>query len=132
MHGLLDTSIVLGQFISIYLAFRLKHLIADYFLQSSWMARGKAEASNWLAPLVSHAGIHGAGTAAIAMVFAPALWWLGLVDVMVHASIDRMKSIPACGGRWQPSQPAFWWCHGVDQEAHNLTHLIFILAMLSA
>lgn len=128
----METPLILGDFIALYLAFRGKHLAADYFLQTQWMARGKSGDAHWMTPLFAHASVHGLGTTLIALVFAPSLWWLGPIDVILHASIDRIKALPCLGGRWQPSQPAFWWCHGVDQEAHNLTHLAFIAVILLA
>lgn len=130
MFGFMETSLLLGDFVAVYLAFRFKHLTADYFLQTKWMAVGKTAPAHWMVPLFSHAAVHGLGTTLIALAFAPALWWLGLVDIAVHASIDRVKAIPACGAQWRPDQSAFWWCHGVDQEAHNLTHLAFVAAIV--
>jgi hypothetical protein len=128
----LETALPIGDIVAVYLLFRLKQLFADYLLQTDWMARGKGRQVHWLAPLLAHAGTHGLGTTAIALVVAPALWWLGLVDLLVHASIDRVKAVPALGGRWRPDQPAFWWSHGVDQEAHNLTHLVFVILLVLA
>lgn len=132
MSALLETPLPLGGLVAVYLAFRLKHLISDYFLQTGWMVSGKGAATNWVMPLLAHSSVHAAGTAIIAMIAAPALWWLALVDLAVHALIDRTKAISVCAGRWQPHEPAFWWCHGIDQEAHDFTHLMFVLAIVMA
>jgi hypothetical protein len=128
----LQTVRPIGDIVVVYLLFRMKQLIADYLLQTDWMARGKGRQTHWLAPLLAHAGTHALGTAAIALVVAPELWWLAVVDLLVHASIDRVKAVPALGGRWRPDQAAFWWSHGVDQEAHNLTHLVFVIMLVLA
>ena len=43
----------------VFTALAAKHLLADYVLQSSWMAHGKQRSHDWLAPLPAHAGCHG-------------------------------------------------------------------------
>jgi hypothetical protein len=125
------TTVPLGLLAVTYALFRVKHLLGDYFLQTCWMARGKGSAA-WMAPLLAHAGVHGLGTAAIALLMAPALWWLGLVDLVVHGAIDRVKAMPSLGGRWQPGEPAFWRAFGLDQEAHSLTHFAFVVLIVMA
>ncbi|MGF1475573.1 MAG: DUF3307 domain-containing protein [Geminicoccaceae bacterium] len=117
--------------LALVLAFGLKHLLADYFFQTSWMVHGKSKAAGWTAPLAAHASIHSFGTFVIAMIVAPALWWLAIADLLIHATIDRLRAMPCVGGKLRPDQPAFWWMLGVDQEAHALTHLGFI-AVLAA
>lgn len=71
----------------------IKQLACDFFLQTKWMALGKALAG-WegYKPLFVHAGIHGLGTLLIFVIFAPHLWWISLVDVVVHAAIDLFKA----------------------------------------
>jgi hypothetical protein len=81
----------------VFTALAAKHLLADYVLQSSWMAHGKQRSHDWLAPLAVHAGCHGVLTTAVALAAAPRLWWLGLVDFFVHSSIDRCKGIAGRG-----------------------------------
>jgi hypothetical protein len=122
-------SVPLGLLAVTYALFRVKHLVGDSFLQTCWMARGKGSAS-WALPLLAHAGVHGLGTAAIALAVAPALWWLGLVDLVVQGAVDRLKAMPSLGGRWQPGEPAFWWAFGLDQEAHRLTHFAFVVLIV--
>lgn len=112
-----------------YLLFRLKHFMGDYLLQTSWMARGKERTEGWATALFAHAGVHALGTMAIAAAFAPSMMILGTIDLFLHAGIDRAKA--SC--RWlTPNQPAFWWAHGIDQEAHHLTHFAYVLAITLA
>jgi hypothetical protein len=126
------TAVPLGLLAVTYVLFRAKHLLADYFLQTCWMARGKGSTTGWAVPLLAHAGVHGLGTAAITLLLAPALWWLGVVDLVVHGAIDRLKAMPSLGGRWQPCERAFWWALGLDQEAHSLTHFVFVVLIVLA
>lgn len=111
----------------LYIAFAVKHFLGDFALQTPRMAKGKTAASGWAAPLIAHAGTHAAGTLAIALVFAPSLWWLGLVDLALHAAIDRGKAVATRG--WTQAESRFWTAFGLDQTAHQLTHFAFVIAL---
>ncbi|MFC3076245.1 DUF3307 domain-containing protein [Shinella pollutisoli] len=108
-------------------AFLAKHFLADFLLQTDWMAAGKDRAEGWLLPLSAHLAVHGAMTAALFLAVAPSLAWLGLVDMAVHGLIDRMKSVASRRAGPAPRQTAFWWLFGADQTLHHLTHLPFAL-----
>lgn len=129
MTDFLKATLPLADVLTVYLLFRLKHFMADYLLQTSWMARGKEKAEGWAPPLFAHAGVHAIGTTVIAATFAPSMMFLGTIDLFLHAGIDRTKA--ACR-QLHPSQPAFWWAHGIDQEAHHLTHFAYVLAITLA
>lgn len=130
MSGLLPETLPTGAFLAVYVAFHLKHYTADYLLQTCWMVDGKARADRWLLPLAAHAGVHGLLTTAIALTLAPTLAWLGLVDLVIHATVDRSKVLLAGRRGWTPAEPQFWWAFGLDQEAHALTHLVLALAIV--
>jgi len=120
-------------FAVVYAAFIIKHYLADFLLQTKWMAEQKERASGWVVPLAAHSAWHAALTGAIVLVVAPGLWWLALIDFIVHASIDRGKGLlnerlhvaPFTDGRW-------WWIFGADQALHQLTHLGFVVVLLSS
>ncbi len=118
----------------LYLAFRAKQVICDYFLQTQWMAVSKG--APWLQggarALGLHAGIHGAFTFIVVVLFAPSLWWLGIVDVIVHGAIDRTGMMIKQKNNWTYQDTRYWWAMGLDQEAHNVTHLLYILAIVWA
>lgn len=116
----------------LYVAFRAKHLICDFFLQTGWMALSK-EASHTkegLKALAAHAGIHAAFTFMLVVIFAPKLWWLGIVDFVVHGAIDRYKAAVVYKNNWGYKDHEYWWALGVDQEAHNFTHLAYIVMIV--
>lgn len=117
----------------LYLCFRLKQFVCDFLLQTDWMAlnKGKPGREGYMA-LATHAGIHGVGTALVMLVFAPGLWWLGLLDIVIHGAIDRFKGKVTFQHGWTPNDRWFWWSFGLDQEAHNLTHFAYILVVLAA
>lgn len=127
----LDTPVPVGAFALLLLAFAVKHLAADFFLQTTWMAHGKARDAAWLAPLCAHTGLHGLGTLLIALAVAPALWWLAAVDVGIHTVIDRGKALIGRRTRFPATDARFWWLIGVDQFLHHVTH-IGLAAVLAA
>jgi hypothetical protein len=117
---------------ALYVAFVIKHFLADFLFQTSWMARGKADSQGWLAPLAIHASVHGVLTLLLMLALLPSLWWLGLVDFAVHTIIDRGKASATRGLGLTEKDDAWWWLVGLDQALHELTHFSFILAVLLA
>ena len=113
----------------VYLAFRAKQLICDFFLQTSWMALTKVKPvdQGCLKALAAHAGIHATATLLLALTFAPNLWWLGPLDFIIHGTIDRIKGVITEKAGWTYKDGAFWWAFGIDQEMHNLTHLGYVV-----
>ncbi len=113
----------------LYLAFRVKQVVCDFFLQPSWMAlaKGNPLKKGGSKALFLHAGIHGSFTFMLMLFFAPALWWLGIVDFFVHTLIDKTKAMINHKTGWTYKDNAYWWAFGLDQEAHNLTHLAYVV-----
>lgn len=120
--------ISLPTLVVLYGAFAAKQLVCDFLLQTSWMAKGKCRQSDWVRPLLAHAGTHAAGTLAIVLAAAPSLFWLAIVDFILHAGIDRAKALATA--RMAMTEPRFWWALGADQMAHQLTHFAFVLVIL--
>lgn len=137
-------------------AFQLKHFLADYPLQGWPYAQfmlGKFRDTawplnrGWILPLLAHAGVHAVLTAALcAAVGRPELMWLGLLDLAVHFTMDRVKAGPRLLGRWKPIHPRnvdvalpwqwaenafFWWSLGFDQMVHHLTDLYVAWRLLT-
>jgi hypothetical protein len=117
---------------ALYLAFVIKHFGADFLFQTSWMANGKEQSQGWLAPLATHAGIHGALTLVMMLALQPSLWWLGPVDFVIHGVIDRAKGLATRGFGLTQKDARWWWLLGLDQALHALTHFSYILALLLA
>ena len=120
-------------FLYLYIAFRLKHFLCDFLFQSDWIALTKAQPGvEGHKALLIHAGIHAVGTLGIVMIFIPALWWLAVVDFLVHGLIDFVKGRFTYKMGWTPKDTKFWWAIGFDQELHNYTHLAYMIVILSA
>lgn len=116
----------------VYLAFRVKQVACDFFFQTGWMVttKGMPFKMGGARALAAHAGVHALATLGLMLIFAPDLWWLGVVDFAVHGAIDKLKIIITKKYGWTYKDNAFWWAFGIDQEAHNLTHLVFIILMV--
>jgi hypothetical protein len=113
------------------LAFLLKQLIADFLLQTQWMAFGKERETDWIAPLAAHCAIHAVGTAIIFGIYAPHLMWLAAVDFVIHSSIDRGKGWITRTFGLTYKHSFFWWVLGADQFLHHVTHFFLALALIS-
>lgn len=116
----------------LYLCFRAKQFMCDFLLQSGWMAMTKGD-NDFIGykALGIHVGIHALGTLLVCLVFAPAFWWLAVIDFVLHGIIDKTKASIVKKYNWHVKDSKFWWAFGLDQELHNLTHLgyVIIIAM---
>lgn len=113
------------------LTLQLKHFICDYPLQGQYML-GKAGVTNWVKPLATHSLVHAAGTFIVFVWINPNLaLLLAFVDFVLHFIVDRLKASPNLGGRWNPSQPYFWWALGLDQMAHHVINILFVYYALA-
>lgn len=117
----------------LYLSFQLKHLFCDY-IQPHWIAVSKGKALRGIGgkALLYHAGVHAIGTFIVTMIFDPSFWWLAIVDFFVHGIIDRVKSLYMDRKNWKMDTKKFWFAFGVDQEAHNLTHITYVILIFMA
>jgi len=112
--------------------FIIKHLLADFILQTSWMAKGKEQTEGWLAPLFAHVAVHAMGTLLIALLLAPQMAWLALVDLGIHGLIDKSKTLIQQRYHFKIHEAAYWWLLGTDQTLHHLTHLAFAVLIVGA
>jgi hypothetical protein len=108
-----------------------KHYIADFLLQTNWIARGKDCPDKWFLPLLTHVMGHAVLTLLVALVVAPRLWWLALVDFAIHFLVDRGKGLVCLANSVGPKDRAFWWVLGFDQYLHQVTNIMIAAALLS-
>lgn len=122
----------LFEILTLYVAFRIKHFLCDFVFQTDWMAltKGKPGKEGYKA-LFTHTLIHSIGTLIVVGVLAPAFWWLALVDFVIHSLVDRLKGIVTLRKDLTVKDTMFWWLFGIDQEAHNFTHLGFIVVIVA-
>jgi hypothetical protein len=109
--------------------FILKHLICDFFLQSSYQTAGKHK---FLHPGgVLHAAIHGVGTMvvlaiAVPTIGLPAMIWLGLADMFSHYAIDYMKTNGTAVFKLVPENHTYWTLFAIDQAIHWIMYVLFM------
>ena len=120
------------ELIILLIIFQIKHFIADFPLQGKYMLGKFKDGREWILPLIAHCSVHALFTLIIVIVFNPQLWWLCLVDFILHFTMDRIKASKRLLGRFKPEQPYFWWSLGFDQMFHHLTHYLIIWVLLAS
>ena len=117
----LSSSIVVGPLVGWMLVLTTKHIIADFFLQTTWMALGKDQKTGWAWPLLAHCLVHLAVSLALILIIAPRFWFVAFIDFAIHIVIDRAKGFCVATLNVTPEQTWFWWLIGIDQALHHLT-----------
>src|SRR6202012_377468 len=119
----MSASVPLGALIGWMVLLTVKHVIADFVLQTSWMAIGKDQRTGWFFPLLAHWGVHFAVAMTFILIVGPRFWFVAVIDFAIHITIDRCKGIIAsrCGVTQETQPPWFWTLIGVDQALHHLT-----------
>jgi len=103
----------------------IKHLIADFILQTDKMATRKGKEAKIL---FLHASHHAILTFFILVFFTSLKYALILSssEILTHSLIDFTKANKKILGRYTPSSKMFWISFGFDQLLHYLNYLIFI------
>lgn len=114
------------------LLFTVKHYVADFLIQTAWIASGKEARQGWALPLLVHAAGHAGLTLGIVLAVQPRLWWLAAIDLVVHVGIDRSKSLFGRWGDWTPQDARYWWLLGFDQLLHQVTNIGLAAALILA
>ena len=111
-------------------AFQIKHLIADYYLQFPYMYENKGKPSNWFAPLYHHALVHAIGTfiivASVVEESSLILVVAFMLDLITHFAIDRWEATQKGG----PDTSGFWTNLGINQMLHHLVGIYIIYLIL--
>jgi Protein of unknown function (DUF3307) len=117
----MSSSVAVGALGGWMLLLTVKHIIADFVLQNSWMAYGKDQKTGWALPLLAHCLVHLAVSLAFILIIAPRFWFVAVIDFAIHITVDRAKGI--CSSTFGVTQENqwFWTLIGVDQALHHLT-----------
>jgi hypothetical protein len=117
----MSSSVAVGALVGWMLVLTVKHVIADFVLQTSWMAIGKDQKTGWALPLLAHCLVHLAVALAVILIIAPRFWFVAFIDFAIHITVDRAKGL--CSSKLGVTQehPWFWTLIGVDQALHHLT-----------
>ena len=105
------------------LVLTVKHIVADFVLQTSWLAIGKDQKIGWALPLLAHCLVHLAVAMIVILIIAPKFWFVAIIDFVIHITVDRAKGFCAStlGVTLESAHPWFWTLIGVDQALHHLT-----------
>jgi len=119
----MSSTVPVGALVGWMLLLTAKHIVADFFLQNSWMAIGKDQKTGWALPLLAHCLVHLAVALLLILIVAPKFWFVAFIDFAIHITVDRLKGI--CASRYgvtlEAGHPWFWTLIGVDQALHHLT-----------
>ena len=125
----LSSSVPLAALIGWMLLLTVKHIIADFVLQTSWMAIGKDAKTGWALPLLAHCLVHLAVALVVILIIAPKFWFVAVVDFVIHITVDRAKGFVAANFGVTLEHPWFWTLIGVDQALHHLTDFALSIFM---
>ena len=117
----LSSAVPVEALIGWMLLLTFKHIIADFVLQTAWMAHGKDQKSGWALPLLVHCLIHFAVALVLILIVAPKFWFVALIDFAIHITVDRAKGFVSANFGINQEHPWFWTLIGVDQALHHLT-----------
>jgi hypothetical protein len=117
----MSSSVPVGALVGWMLLLTFKHIIADFVLQTSWMAIGKDQKKGWALPLLAHCLVHLAVAMTLILIVAPRFWFVAFIDFAIHIVIDRVKGLFASRLGVTQEHPWFWTLMGVDQALHHLT-----------
>lgn len=107
--------------------FQVKHLFADFFLQTPRMLAGRDEYLHF--GRAQHAALHGMFSVLCMMVVGaplPFLLVLCAVETAVHYHIDWGKGVHSARTQYAPSDAGYWRAFGVDQLLHQLTYVVMV------
>ncbi|MEM6308639.1 MAG: DUF3307 domain-containing protein [Pseudomonadota bacterium] len=112
-------------------AFQVKHMFADYFLQTSLMLANRAVYLHLGRAL--HCLVHVVGSFVCLMLFGVPVGLMLVVLVaewIVHYHIDFAKGVWSERAAHSPSEASYWRAFGADQLMHQLTYVGMVWAVV--
>ena len=109
--------------------FQIKHMFADYFLQTPKMLAGRGDYLHM--GRAQHALVHVAGSAlCLLVVGTPGLLLAGILvaEWVAHFHIDWGKARWSDSQGHTPADAGFWRAAGFDQALHQLTYIGMVWA----
>ncbi|MEP4198538.1 MAG: DUF3307 domain-containing protein [Aliishimia sp.] len=125
----MSETITLGTAIGILVLLQLKHMLADFFMQTPIMLVDRARYVHVGRAL--HCLVHAVGSVLCFLLAGLPMGVLFLIvfaEWIIHFHIDYGK------GRWSdmknhtPNEAGFWRAFGVDQTLHQLTYVAMLWA----
>lgn len=110
---------------------QVKHMFADYFLQTPRMLSGRGE--YWHMGRAQHAAVHSAGSTIAFLIVGASLPFtlvIVLLEWVIHFNIDWGKARYSDHKALAPTQAGFWRAAGVDQALHQFTYIAMVWAWI--
>ena len=110
---------------------QIKHMFADYFLQSGRMLQGRGQYLHM--GRAQHCLVHAIGSAiCLVIVGSPAWFILAIIALewVVHFHIDWGKGAYSAAKAHGPAHAGYWRAFGFDQLLHQLTYIAMIWAWI--
>src|SRR5436189_77353 len=108
----MSSSVPVGALVGWMLLLTAKHVVADFFLQNTWMAVGKDQKRGWALPLLAHCLVHLAVAMVLILIVAPRFWFVALIDFAIHIAVDRAKGFCVSTFAVKQEHQWFWWLIG--------------------
>lgn len=108
---------------------QIKHMFADYFLQTPRMLSGRGEYLHL--GRAQHAGVHALGSVVSLVLVGANTWfiiWIVVLEWIVHFNIDWGKARWSENRGYGPTHAGFWRAAGLDQALHHLTYVAMVWA----
>ncbi|OWU70595.1 DUF3307 domain-containing protein [Marinibacterium profundimaris] len=115
---------VTGQILILLVLLQIKHMFADFYLQTPRMLSGRETYVHL--GRAEHAGVHALGSMIVFVLMGtPVLLTLLIVaaEWIVHFHIDWAKARWSMCKQHTPSEAGYWRATGADQFGHQLTYL---------
>lgn len=120
---------LLQTFLILLLLLQVKHMFADFFLQTPRMLLSRDDYFHL--GRLQHAAVHaGLSLAVLMIVGAPLGFAIALctLEGIVHFHIDFGKGRYSCKAGHGPADGGYWRAFGLDQLLHQLTYVVMIWA----
>lgn len=120
---------VLQDALILLILLQVKHLFADFYLQTPRMLAGRGEYLHL--GRAQHVGVHAVGSIIVLMVMGtamPALAIIVIAECIAHYHIDYGKGRHSEITGYTPADPGYWRAMGLDQALHQLTYVVMIWA----
>ncbi len=108
---------------------QVKHLFADYFLQTPRMLMNRG--TYFHVGRMQHAGLHALFSVVIFLVLGTPLGFtliLCIWEWVVHFHIDWIKGWYSEKAGDTPEDASYWRSFGTDQFMHQMTYVVMLLA----
>src|SRR4030095_5213198 len=89
----MSSTVPVGALVGWMLLLTAKHIVADFFLQNSWMAIGKDQKIGWALPLLGPCLVQLATSLLLILLIAPKFCFVAFIDFFIPLAVDRAKGI---------------------------------------